>query len=71
MIIQVEVFKEDQKITPTDLSKQHILDADPRATKQINFTGNLKKAHKTTMSFILKEAIVTILDFSNKTMNIS
>ena len=24
-----------------DLSKQHALDADPKAMKQINFTGNL------------------------------
>ena len=28
-------------MTEIDLSKQQVLDADPKAMKQINFTGNL------------------------------
>ena len=32
----------------TDLSKQQALDADPRATQQVNFTANLDKAGNTT-----------------------
>ena len=32
-----------------DLSKQQALDADPRATQQVNFTANLDRAGSTTM----------------------
>ena len=32
-----------------DLIKQQALDADPKATKQINFTGNLDQAEGPTM----------------------
>ena len=34
-------FKENYKMIAIDLSKQQILDADPRAIQQINFIGNL------------------------------
>ena len=50
-----------------DLSKQQVLDADPRATQQINFTGSLDRAGNTTLSFIIKEAKETVLDFSQGT----
>ena len=48
-----------------DLSKQQVLDADPKATKQINFTGNLaREGHaNTTMFFICEEERETVLDF--------
>ena len=39
-----------------DLSKQQVLDADPRAIQQINFTANLDRASNTTMFFIIEEA---------------
>ena len=39
-----------------DLSKQQVLDADPRAIQQINFTANLDRAGNTTMFSILEEA---------------
>ena len=32
-----------------DLSKQKVLHGDPRASQQINFTGNLNRAGNTTM----------------------
>ena len=47
-----------------DLSKQQVLDADPRAIQQINFTANLDRTGNTTMFFIIEEAKETILDFS-------
>ena len=47
-----------------DLSKQQVLDADPRAIQHINFTGNLDRAGNTRVYFILEEAKETILDFS-------
>ena len=39
-----------------DLSKQQVLDADPRLIQQINFTENLDRAGNTTMFFIFEEA---------------
>ena len=47
-----------------DLSKQQGLDADPEATQQINFTGNLERRGQTAMYFIIEETKETILDFS-------
>ena len=47
-----------------NLSKQKILDADPRAIQQINFTANLDRAGNTRIYFILEKAKETILDFS-------
>ena len=45
-----------------DLSKQ-VLDADPRAIQQINFTANLEREGNTTMFLIIAEAKETVLDF--------
>ena len=53
-----------------DLRKQEVLDADPRATQQINFTANLDRAGKTTMFFIIEEAKGTVLDFSQGTVKV-
>ena len=52
-------------MTAIDLSKQHVLDAGPRAIQQINFTANLDRAENTTMLFIIEEAKETVLDFSH------
>ena len=46
-----------------DLSKQHVLDADPRAVQQINFMANLDRAGNTTMFFIIEEAKETVFEF--------
>ena len=35
-----------------DLSKQQVLDADPKAIQQINFTANLDRVRNTAMFFI-------------------
>ena len=53
-----------------DLSKQQALDADPRATQQINFTANLDRAGNTRVYFILEETKETILDFSQGTVKV-
>ena len=47
-----------------NLSKQQALDADPKAIKQINFTGNLDGNNNRLIFFIIKEVKETILDFS-------
>ena len=51
-----------------DLSKQQVLDADPRLIQQINFTENLDRAGNTTMFFIFEEVKET--DFSQGTVNV-
>ena len=53
-----------------DLSKQQKLDADPKAIKQINFTGNLDRAEGSTMFLIIDEAKETVLDFSKGTVKL-
>ena len=52
-----------------DLSKQQVLDTDPRAIQQINFTSNLDRAGNTTF-FIIEEAKETVLDFSQGTVKV-
>ena len=57
-------------MTAVDLSKQQVLDADPRAIQQINFTANLDRAGNTRIYFILEEGKETILDFSQGTIKV-
>ena len=48
-----------------DLSKQQIIDADPKANQQINFTANLDRCNDDTytrISFTLEEAKEIELD---------
>ena len=56
-------FKENYKMIAIDLRKQQVLDADPRAIQQINFTANLNRPGNTTMLFIIEEAKEAVLDF--------
>ena len=51
-----------------DLSKQKVLDADPKAILQIYFTGNLDLGGQTAINFIIEEVKETILDFSQGTV---
>ena len=53
-----------------DLSKQNELDANPRATQQINFTANLDRENDTRIYFILEEAKENKLDFSQGTVKV-
>ena len=53
-----------------DLSKQQVLDADPRTIQQINFTANLDRAGNATTFFIIEEAKETVLDFSQGTVKV-
>ena len=53
-----------------DLSKQEVLDADPRAIQQTNLTANLDRAGNTRIYFILEEAKETILNFAQGTVKV-
>ena len=53
-----------------DLSKQKALDADPTASKQINFTASLDRDDEATLFFIIEVAKETVLDFLQGTVNV-
>ena len=40
-LLSYNYLKNYYKMLATDLSKQHVIDTDPKAIQQINFTGNL------------------------------
>ena len=66
-------FKDSYKMIAVDLSKQQILDVDPKANQQINFTANLDRDNDDTYTriyFILEEAKETNLDFSQGTVKV-
>ena len=52
------------------LNKKQVLDVNPRAIQQINFTANLDRAGNTIMFFIIEEAKETVLDFSQGTVRV-
>ena len=60
-------FKNYYKMIAVDLSKQQVLDADPKAIQQINFTANLNRAN-TRFYFILEGAKETVFEFSEGTV---
>ena len=53
-----------------DLSKQQVLDADPKAIQQINFTANLDREDNTKFYFILEEAKETVFEFLQGTVKV-
>ena len=53
-----------------DLSKQQALDADPRASQQINFTANLDRDGNARHYLILEEVKETIFEFSQETVKV-
>ena len=53
-----------------DLSKQQVLDDDPKAIQQINFTANLDREDNTKFYFILEEAKETVFEVSQGTVKV-
>ena len=51
-LLDYPYFMDTYKMIAVDLSKQQVLDADPRAIQQIIFTANLDKAGNTRVFFI-------------------
>ena len=66
-LLDYSYFKENYKMIAIDLSKQQVLDADPRAIQQINFTANLDRTGNTIMFFIIEEVKETGFGFSQGT----
>ena len=63
-LLDYSYFKKYYKIITIDLSKQQVLDADPKAIQQINLTANLDRAGNTRFYFILEEEKETAFQFS-------
>ena len=59
-------FKNYHKMIAIYLRKQQTPDADPKATRKHNFTGNL--GGQATMFFIIEESKETLLDFAQGTL---
>ena len=53
-----------------DLSKQQVLDADPRVIQPLNFTANLERDGRTAMFFIIEETKETVFEFSQGTVKV-
>ena len=69
-LLDYSYFKDNYKMIAIDLSKQQVLDADPRTNQQINFTADLDRDGNTTMLFIIKQEKETIFGFSQGTVKI-
>ena len=63
-------FKDHYKIIPVNLSKQQALDADCKATQQINFAALLDRVGNTRFYLILEEAKETVFEFSQGTVKV-
>ena len=63
-LLYYSYFNNYYKMIAMNLSKQQVLDADPKEIQQINFTGNLNRGEdvndNTIMSNIIEEAKETI-----------
>ena len=76
-LLDYNCFNNYHKMIGIDLSKQQVLNADPKAIQEINFTGNLNRQNakgqninvNTKKFFIIEESKETILDFSKWTFN--
>ena len=63
-------FKNYCKMIAVDLTKQQVLDADPKAIQQINSSANLDRANNTKFYFTLEEAKETVFEFSQGTVKV-
>ena len=68
-LLDYTYFKKYYRMIAVDLSKQQVLDADPNAIQQINFTENLNEAN-TRFYFILEEAKETVFEFLQETVKV-
>ena len=63
-------FKKYYKMVAVDLSKQQVLDADPKAIQQIDFTANLDRDGNTRCYFTLEQAKETVFEFLQGTVKV-
>ena len=63
-------FQNYYRMIAVDLSKQQVLDVDPKVDQQFNFTANLHRAGSTRFYFIPEEAKETVFQFSQGTVKV-
>ena len=68
-LLDYPYFKQNYKLIALDLGKQHVLDANAKVMKRINFKMNLKSAGNPTMFFVIEE-VEEIWDFLQETVNV-
>ena len=69
-LLDYTYFKKYYKIIAVDLSKQKVLDVDPKVIEQINFTANLDRGGNTRLYFILEKVKETVFEFSQGTVKV-
>ena len=69
-LLDYPYFKDSYTKIAVDLRKQQTLDADPRASQQINFTTNLDRAGNTRIYFMFGDVKETKLEFSQGTVKV-
>ena len=65
-LLDYAYFKKYYKMIAIDLSKQQVLDTDPRAIQQTNFTANLSRPGNTRIYFVLEEAKETFWTYQKE-----
>ena len=69
-LLDYNYLKNYYKMIAIDLSKQQVLDADPKSIQKIDFTENIDRGGQTTIVFIKEEVKGTVLDFSERTVRV-
>ena len=68
-LLDFNCVKNNSRITAVDLSKQKVIDADPRAIQQITFIGT--NVHDNTdIYFILEQSKEPVLEFGKGTAKV-
>ena len=69
-LLDYPYFKDHYKMIAIDLSKQQVLNADPRKFQEINFTANLDRPRNTAILFIIEQEKETTFEFSQGTVKV-
>ena len=72
-LLNFAYFEKNYRLIAADLSKQKVLDADPKAIQQIIFTGKITAAAANTrviIYYILEKSKETILEFAKGTTKV-
>ena len=72
-LLNFAYFEKNYRLIAADLSKQKVLDADPKAIQQIIFTGKITAAAANTrviIYYILEKSKETILEFAKGTTTV-
>ena len=69
-LLDYNYFRKHYKVTVTDLMKKQVLDVNPKAITQVNFTGIISGNNNRLMFSIIEKVKETILDFSQWTIKV-